>query len=33
VSIPAKYNTATTLGQEISSDAVGSVNVTYALKK
>ena len=31
-SIPAKYNTETTLGQEVSSDAVGSINVTYDLK-
>lgn len=32
-SIPAKYNTETTLGQEVSSDAVGSINVTFDLKK
>lgn len=32
ISIPAKYNTETTLGQEVSSDAVGSINVTYDLK-
>lgn len=31
-SIPAKYNTDTTLGQEVSSDAVGSVNVLFDLK-
>jgi hypothetical protein len=29
--LPAKYNTETTLGQEVSSDAVGSINVTFAL--
>jgi hypothetical protein len=32
-SVPAKYNTETTLGQEVSSDAVGSINVTFDLKK
>jgi hypothetical protein len=32
ISLPAKYNTETTLGQEVSSDAVGSVNVNYDLK-
>jgi hypothetical protein len=32
VSIPAKYNTETTLGQEVSSDAVGSINVVFDLK-
>jgi hypothetical protein len=30
--IDAKYNTATTLGQEVSSDAVGSVNVVFDVK-
>ncbi len=29
--IPAKYNTATTLGQEVASDGVGSINVVHEL--
>ena len=31
-SILAKYNTETTLGQEVSSDGVGSINVVHALE-
>ena len=32
IRIPAKYNTETTLGQEVSNDAAGSVNIHYDLK-